>query len=127
DTWSFDIPEVSDTCNGTNVVLTVLQTTTNALCGSTFAATRTWLGTDACGNTNSCAQTITVVDITPPVLVVTNRTVECGDTWTFDLPDAQGGCGGNVALTVLDTTTNNLCGNTLIATRLWLGTDDCGN
>src|SRR5204863_508295 len=121
DTWTFDLPAISDTCNGTNVVLTVLDTVTNALCGNTFAATRTWLGTDACGNTNSCAQTITVVDTTPPVLVIANRAVDCGDTWTFDLPEASDSCNGtNVVLIVLDTMTNAHCANTFAATRTWL-------
>lgn len=45
--------------------------------------TRTWTATDACGNTASATQTITVVDTTPPVLVMAaalelEATANCG-------------------------------------------------
>jgi hypothetical protein len=128
ETWDFDLPTVADACDGTNVLITILSTQTNSLCGQTFAATRVWLGTDACGNTNSCSQTITVVDTTPPVLVITNHAVECGETWDFDLPTVADVCDGtNVSITILSTQTNSLCGQTFAATRVWLGTDACGN
>jgi hypothetical protein len=57
--WDFDVATASDTCD-TNVLVTYADVT-NALCGATFSATRTWLAVDACGNSNSCSQTITVV------------------------------------------------------------------
>jgi hypothetical protein len=34
-----------------------------------MTATRTWQGTDGCGNTALCTQTVAVVDSTPPVLL----------------------------------------------------------
>jgi streptogramin lyase len=38
---------------------------TLAVCSQTI--TWTWLATDLCGNTNTCSQTVTVADTTPPV------------------------------------------------------------
>ncbi len=67
--WAFETPTATDNCSGSNVVTSILSTVTNGLCGQTFSATRTWLATDACGNSNTCAQTVTVVDTTPPWLV----------------------------------------------------------
>lgn len=75
--WTFDPPTATDNCT-TNVLVSILGTQTNALCGDTFSATRTWVADDGCGNTNTCAQTITVVDTTPPVITCpTNVIVEC--------------------------------------------------
>ena len=41
--------------------------------------TRTWIVTDACGNTATATQTITILDQTAPVFVAppANATVEC--------------------------------------------------
>ncbi|HAT67721.1 MAG TPA: hypothetical protein DCS66_24505, partial [Flavobacteriaceae bacterium] len=54
------------------------------LCGNSKTITRTWEATDAAGNTDTCIQTITVVDTTPPVvtcpsdMVVLNDPNTCG-------------------------------------------------
>ncbi len=127
--WTFDVPSATD-AGGTNVI-TILSTTTNVSghCGNTFDATRTWVATDECGNTNTCSQTVNVVDTTGPAITcATNKTVEIGTAWTFDMPTATDGCGTN-AITILSTTTNvsGHCGNTFDATRTWVATDECGN
>jgi hypothetical protein len=58
DSWTFDAPTASDTCGA--VTVQVLNTVTNGPNAGTLIVTRTWLATDACGNTNTCSQTITV-------------------------------------------------------------------
>jgi len=58
DPWTFDAPTASDTCGA--VTVQVLNTVTNGPNAGTLIVTRTWLATDACGNTNTCSQTITV-------------------------------------------------------------------
>ncbi|MCI0743802.1 MAG: HYR domain-containing protein, partial [Verrucomicrobia subdivision 3 bacterium] len=55
----------SDNCG--NVTIT-FNDSEPAACGKVI--TRTWTATDACGNTAMCAQTVTVVDATPPRLMV---------------------------------------------------------
>lgn len=123
--WAFTPPTSSSTC-GTNTV-SVLSTVTNVACGNTFQATRTWWVTDACGGTNQCSQTVTVVDPNPPVITcVSNKTVESGQPWTFDVPSAADACGTN-RITVLNTITNSLSATTNLVTRTWLATDACGN
>ena len=85
--WSFDPPVGYDFCAGTNVTVNVLGTVTNGICPATI--TRTWSLTDLCGNTTNWTEVITIVDTTPPVLTcATNKTVNCGTTWTFDPPTA---------------------------------------
>ena len=109
--WTFDAPSATD-IGGTNSIV-ILSTVTNASCGNTFAATRTWKATDACGNASQCSQTVTVVDTTAPVIVCSaNKTVEAGAAWSFDQPTASDGCGTNT-IAILSTTTNLGCGNTL--------------
>jgi len=94
---------------------------------SSQTVTRTWLLTDACGNSNTCNQTVTVANNTPPVLTCAgNKTAQYGTAWSFDAPTASGGCGGsNVAVTVAGTVTNGVCSQFI--TQTWLATDACGN
>src|SRR5204862_29251 len=66
--WTFDTPEATDAGAGTNVTIVIVSTSTNTLCGKTFAATRTWSVQDGCGNSNACSQTVTAIDRTPPLL-----------------------------------------------------------
>jgi uncharacterized repeat protein (TIGR01451 family) len=118
--WTFDAPSASDTC-GTNAIV-ILNTTTNAGCGNTFTATRTWQATDACGNTAQCSQTVTVVDTTAPTLTcVGNKTVEAGTAWDFDVPTASEGTPQIVS------TTSTTQGCTHTHTRTWQVADACGN
>jgi hypothetical protein len=66
DPWTFDNVTPFDNCSGNNVTATV-TTTTNGFCPQVIA--RTWALADACGNTNTLTQTITIVDTNPPVLL----------------------------------------------------------
>jgi hypothetical protein len=64
--WSFDQPVVNTPCNGTNYTLVVLGTVTNGACPT--VVTRTWLVVDGCGYTNTCSQTVSIVDTTSPTI-----------------------------------------------------------
>src|SRR5207249_3491698 len=96
---------------------------------------RIWLATDCCGNTNICTQTVIVVDNTPPVINCgASKTVECGSTWSFDVPSAfDRCCGTNVSITLLNTITNVNADGTpsgpcsQVITATWEATDCCGN
>jgi hypothetical protein len=65
-TWNFDAPaNIVDTCC-TNYNVSFSTVTNNVPCP--LAITRTWFVSDACGNSNTCSQTVTLVDTTPPVI-----------------------------------------------------------
>ena len=123
--WSFDPPAPNGACANTNLTLTILSTVTNGLCPQVI--TRTWLATDTCGNANTCSQTVTVVDTTPPILTCAgDQMLLQGSPWSFGWPTANDACAGNeVSVIVLDTTTNGACPE--VITRTWLATDLCGN
>src|ERR1022692_3893981 len=95
------------------------------VCSQTI--TRTWLFIDACGNSNTCSQTVTVVDSTPPVVTcVSSKTVPCGSNWTFDVPTGSSCCGSPVTVTTTGTVTNSgPCPQ--VITRTWALVDACGN
>src|SRR5207302_2004118 len=86
--WSFDAPTATD--NSGTATITILSTVTNTTghCGTTFDATRTWQAADACGNSSTCCQKVTIVDTTAPVITCsnTNKIVEQGVAWSFDAP-----------------------------------------
>jgi hypothetical protein len=63
----------SDNCSGPLPVVTfVNDVTTNQICVNRYTLTRTYRSTDACGNSATCTQVITVFDNTPPVIAFTH-------------------------------------------------------
>jgi hypothetical protein len=107
-------------------------------CPTESVITRTWTATDACANTSSEAQVISVQDTTAPEITqpAADQTVECDGagntaaltTWL----DTQGGalatdnCGG-VTWTNDFTALSDDCGATGSATVNFTAADDCGN
>jgi uncharacterized repeat protein (TIGR01451 family) len=63
--WIFDSPVVISSCTGSST-LVVLNTVTNGACPQTIM--RVWQISDPCGNSNTCSQTVSIVDTTPPVI-----------------------------------------------------------
>src|SRR5207237_279681 len=120
--WTFDAPTATDNSGSNTIAILGTVTNTTSHCGTTFDATRTWQASDACGNSSTCSQKVTIVDTTAPVITCsnTNKTIEQGVAWTFDAPTATDNSGSN-AITVFSTVTNTTshCGTTFDATRTW--------
>ncbi len=129
--WNFDAPVVTDDCEGTGVTLAIVGTVTNAFCGNTYTATRTWQATDRCGNNATVSQTITVQDITPPVITCpADRLLNCpADTSVAanGSATATDACDSSVTITSSDETTPGTCAGAFIIKRTWVATDACGN
>jgi hypothetical protein len=121
-TWEFGTPVAFDACCLQGV--SILETITNGLCPQFI--TRTWLARDCCGLTNTCKQTITIVDTTPPTITCApDKTVQCASNWTFDPPTATDRCCLNPVLKVLSTITNGICPQFI--TQTWAAYDCCNN
>ncbi|MFH2057067.1 MAG: VWA domain-containing protein, partial [bacterium] len=92
--------------------------------------TRTWTATDACGNSDQCAQTITITDTTPPTVdCPADVSVQC----VGDLPPVNTGavtasddCDPSPVVTHIgDVSDGNSCPE--VITRTYRATDASGN
>ncbi len=126
ESWSFDEPAATVSCGVATVA--VVSTMTNAACGNTFTATRTWQVTDECERTNTCSQVITVQDTNNPAITCpADVTVEC----FADLPPVDLGaltasdCSDVITSHVGDEAVTN--GFVITMTRTYKATDLCGN
>ena len=101
--WSFDPPVATDSCCGSNLIVTIVDTETNGDCPQLI--TRTWQAVDCCGNTNMCDQVVTVTETNGPVVMCSSiKTVQFGTTWSFD-PPVVSDC-STVTTSILSTVTN---------------------
>ncbi|MES2622734.1 MAG: hypothetical protein V4615_17935, partial [Bacteroidota bacterium] len=127
---SFATAGVTDACDP-NPTLTYTDTTTQGACAGTYSIKRTWRAIDACGNQSQVSHTISVVDVTAPVMDGSDcrdTVIYCPSTPVFTTaPTASDICDAIVPVVVLSNdTTQNLDGSTTY-TRTWSATDDCGN
>ncbi|MFV5691198.1 T9SS type A sorting domain-containing protein [Flavobacterium sp. LT1R49] len=127
-TPNFGTATATDTCDP-SVAITFADVTTPGNCPGNYSVTRTWTATDDCGNTASCSRTITVQDITPPVITCPTvvSPINCPATPNFGTATATDTCDPSVAITFADVTTPGNCPGNYSVTRTWTATDDCGN
>src|SRR5688572_4404669 len=117
----------SDAC-GTVTITHVDDQATSSGCSQTIR--RTYMATDACGNTATCAQVITAItDVTPPTITCpADITVQCGQSVpAADITSvtASDACGTVTITHVDDQATSSGCSQTI--RRTYMATDACGN
>ena len=115
-----------DACAG-SVAVSYAEVINGTVCdGATVA--RTWTATDACGNTATATQLITITDDEAPVIggVPSDVTIGC-DQPLPALPQVsvQDDCTALPQFSFVETTDVNGCER--ITTRSWTATDGCGN
>ena len=125
-----DLMAVSYTINGgasvavcTNCGITIPICFTLSPGANTIVITVTDLTT---GFSTVLTQEVTCCQAPPIVTCPTNKAVQFGSGWTFDLPTASSCCGSNVTITSTSTVTNGGPCQPVI-TRTWQFTDACGN
>jgi hypothetical protein len=123
--WSFDPPLVFDACCGTNFTVTTTTFTNGSICPP--VVTRFWTVTDCLGSMGFCTQSVTLIVTAPPLLICSNKTVQCGTPFTNDPPKAFSlCCGTNVTIMPLGgTSTAGTC--TQVMSQVWQAMDCCGN
>src|SRR5262249_4877382 len=102
------------------------------VCDNKFVIKRTYTASDACGNSSSRVQTITVNDTTAPVItsIPSDVTVKPAG----DVPDVNDGavvatdnCGGSPVISHGDQPIAGVCDNKYVIKRTYTATDSCGN
>ena len=119
----------NDTCEG-DITVSPVPDQTEGDCDNDFVMTRTWTFTDACGNSSSVTQKITVKDTTPPTVdvVPTDTLVACeGDVPPPPVVTATDNCDEVVAVAAASGINNYICKNQYQIERTWTFTDSCGN
>ena len=91
--------------------------------------TRVFTASDACGNTSTASQVITIEDTTAPVLagVPAAATIECGEAEPTALPTASDACDTNPTVSVASTSAAGACPGETVVTRVFTASDACGN
>ncbi len=121
----------SDTCDAAPAFTFTDVVTPGTACGQAKTIARTWTATDACGNTASAVQTITVVDSTPPVLTApADVVVQCGtstDPSSTGQASATDNCDAAPTLSSSDSVAAGTCPQGSTISRTWTATDACGN
>ena len=125
DEMPMDDATASDNCS--DVSITVESETTAGDAAGNYTIVRTFTATDACGNSTSASQTITVEDTTAPELSIpADYTAECSDELILDDATASDNC-GEVTIEVSSETTAGDCDGSYTVTRTFTATDDAGN
>ncbi|MEQ1747312.1 MAG: hypothetical protein ABMA02_17915, partial [Saprospiraceae bacterium] len=120
----------SDGCSGSVTVAYNGQASAPGSCPDAYTITRQWTATDACGNTKTATQRITVIDNQKPNFTGTpaNVTVQCNAVPGPATPTATDNCDTSVAITYVgQTNTAGTCPNAYTLTRTWVAADNCGN
>lgn len=122
---------VSDICDPAPVVTYEDVTTASGICPQEYTITRTWTATDACGNTSTGQQVITIDDSVAPVITCPDDvTIECTED---TLPVATGeatasdNCDTAPSITFADVTMALPPSLSYQIQRTWTATDTCGN
>jgi hypothetical protein len=103
-------------------------------CAGSYTVRRTWSSVDACGNTGTALQLITVQDTVPPVVTAPPTiTVACTASLNPSINTALGvatavdNCSGTSTPTFADQIVPGNCAGNYTVKRTWSSHDGCGN
>jgi len=128
-TLTGDVSDEADNC-ATGLEATYTDTAAAGNCPNESIITRTWSLTDACDNTTTLVQTITVVDTTAPDLITdlqTEITVNCSEIPERPELVFEDACSTNMTVVFNETSTNTGDVSNYVIVREWTVTDECGN
>ncbi len=133
------IATASDNCNSGATVAFLGQTEAPGVCPVWKILTRSWRATDACGNSTTASQVISVTDFNAPQFIVAAKDlfVECGPDNAAQLQQFKDNFGGAVVQDCAQITYSYEispieipgfdCGNTFRQNVRFIATDECLN
>jgi uncharacterized repeat protein (TIGR01451 family) len=120
----------TDACDGAPQISSSDVTIAGA-CPQAYTIQRTWVATDACGNSSTCEQLISLEDSTAPVITCPDDvTIDCEESTSPDntgTATASDNCDTAPVVTFADITTAGSCASAFTTLRTWTATDACGN
>ena len=119
----------TDNCNGAITVQGVDAVTSQGDCPNSFTVTRTWTFTDACNNSSSVSQIITVSDTVAPLfdqVAPANVSASCDNIPAAAVLTATDNC-GTATVSMSETVIQGNCASNYQLVRTWTATDACGN
>ena len=122
----------SDNCGNAASVTVASDVISDLSCLNSYTISRVYTATDACGNSVTCAQIITVDDQVAPTIVTcpADLNVACAeDVPGFEPGDivATDNCAGDVTVGFVEVVSNQTCINDFTLTRTYTVADVCGN
>jgi uncharacterized protein affecting Mg2+/Co2+ transport len=127
---SVGMPQASDNCDPSVVITYNGEIREDGNCLYSYLLRRRWTATDACGNTNTAEQRITVRDLKVPVFTQTpaDVTVSCENVPAVGNTVATDNCDPTVAISYNgETRIDGNCPNAYTLKREWTAMDNCGN
>ncbi len=127
-------PTATDNCGVVDLVYT--ETVIPGNCINNYTIIDSWTATDACGNTTTVSQEITVEDTTPPTFdfpAPQDETYQCAaDVPAPFIPapsDVSDNCSpeGSIDIAFDEQVDAGSCPNNFTLNRTWTITDECGN
>jgi len=119
----------TDNCDG-EITAGPIDVRTDGNCDNSYTLVRTWTFFDACGNSSSVSQNITINDTIAPVPPAPPADVlgQCA----ADVPapvslTATDNCDGAITADPVDVRTDGNCANNFTIVRTWTFADACGN
>jgi gliding motility-associated-like protein len=131
-TLTGDVTDEADNCT-LGMEASYTDSIVDGNCANESIITRTWSLSDACDNTTTLVQTITIQDTTAPTFTVpADVTIECDVdttdlTITGEVTDESDNCSIGIEATFSDVTLDGSCANTYTIQRTWTLEDECGN
>ncbi|MGV3696930.1 gliding motility-associated C-terminal domain-containing protein, partial [Flavobacterium sp.] len=117
-----------DNCSG-SITVPGVDTINPGSCANSYTVTRTWTFTDACGNSSSVSQIISVNDNVAPTFdqaAPADTAASCDNIPAPAVITATDNC-GTANVTMTETTLAGICPSTYTIIRTWTATDACGN
>jgi len=127
-----DQATVSDQCDEAPTVNYTSGVTAGA-CPNEWTLNRAWTAYDDCGNSNTCEQTISVLDTTAPLIECpANTVIQCDeptDPSNTGTASATDNCNANPVISNFEQLTDPTptCLSDYVITRQWMADDECGN